>query len=576
MLKKDFQQLLKNSILPIILIAVGSFVWLFTMVRSGLCWEVGCRGGIGFWGANGHDALWHLSLINNFANGNFGNPVFAGHLLQNYHIGFDLILSWIVRLTGISGSILYFQIIPPILAALVGLLTYKFVYIWRGSRKEAFLSTFFVYFGGSFGFFVSLFRGQGLGGESMFWSMQSISTLINPPFALSLVFILLGLISLIKYQKKKKLVSVLLAVLCFGLLSAIKIYASLLVLAALLAVGIYLLITKRELLIIKVLIGVLTISLLLYIPLNGFSGGNLIVLKPFWFLESMMALSDRVGWHRFYSAMTTYRMGDVWVKGTIAYLSAFVIFIVGNFGTRILSLMALKGKIKNIKDINMIGLFTLVIVLAGIVVPTFFVQKGTAWNTIQFLYYSLFFASIASGIVLGSFIEKSKVSNFAKYALVVFIVLLTIPTTISSIKNYVGSPQSVLPKNEMEALAFLKNESSGVVLTYPYQKGNSDNPPTPLYLYTTTAYVSAFSGKPVFLEDEMNLGIMQYAFDKRRESIESFLNTLDEKTAYEFLRDNNITYVYWLKGQRAIVGDKQLGLAKIFENEDATIFRVNE
>ena len=33
----------------------------------------------------------------------------------------------------------------------------------------------------------------------MFWSQQSISTLVNPPFALSLIFILSALISL---QKK--------------------------------------------------------------------------------------------------------------------------------------------------------------------------------------------------------------------------------------------------------------------------------------------------------------------------------------------------------------------------------------
>lgn len=544
------------------------------MIRSGLCWNSDCSGGWGFWGANGHDALWHLSLINNFANGNFGNPVFAGFPLQNYHIGFDLMLSWIVRLAGISGSMLYFQIIPPVLAVLVGVLTYKFVYLWRKSKNEALLSTFFVYFGGSFGWVVSLFRGQGWGGESMFWSMQSISTLINPPFAASIVLVLAGLIFMLKNEEKPKLINIFLAILCFGLLSGIKIYGSLLVLTALLIVGVYSLIINYQSSVIKTFAGTLAVSILLYVPLNGLSS-SLIVWKPFWFLESMVALSDRVNWQKFYSAMTTYRMGSIWIKAIVAYSFAFIIFVVGNLGTRIISLGALKREIKNIKKINTIGLILFIVVLAGIVVPTFFVQKGTAWNTIQFLYYSLFFAGIFAGISLGKFIENSKLNTYIIYSIVVVIVLLTIPTTISSLRNYIGKPQSILPKSELEALTFLKKEPSGIVLTYPYIKENLDSYPTPLYLYTTTAYVSAYSGKPVFLEDEMNLGIMQYSFEERRESVESFLSTLNEKEAYDFLRKNNIKYVYWLKGQHARVGDKQLGLTKIFENEDATIYVVN-
>ena len=502
-------------------------------------------------------------------------PVFAGEMIRNYHIGFDLILAGLHKATSIPIVNLYFQVLPVLLSFLVGLLVYKFVDKWQKSSKAAFWATFFVYFGGSFGWIVSLFRDGSWGGESMFWAMQPISTLINPPFALSLVAITSGLIFLAKYIEKNTKINFWLAVLFFGISIFIKVYAGLLVLTALLTAGIYSLITKRRLLIIKIFLASFAVSLLLYLPFNKLSA-DLIAWQPFWFLESMVGLPDRFNWQKMYSAMTTYRMGGVWLKAILAYGLVFAIFIVGNFGTRIIFLKALFKKPGNFLKLRETEVFIFVLMLAGIIVPILFVQKGTPWNTIQFLYYSLFFGGILAGTIIGEFRGKSKLNTYLIYIIEIAIILLTIPTTISSLGNYTPIfPQSNLPKNELEALTFLKSKPSGVVLTYPYAKSVSDGSPIPLPFYTTTAYVSAFSGKPVFLEDEMNLGIMQYSFGERRESVESFLNTLDEENAYRFLRDNNIAYVYWLDGQHARVGDKQLGLTKIFENEGVKIFKVN-
>src|SRR3989344_2234192 len=141
--------------------------------------------------------IWHVALINSLSRGSFEMPIFAGAQIKNYHLGFDILLAVIHFLTRISVINLYFQIIPPVLAFLIGWLTYKLT--------KNFWVFFFVYFGGSLGWVLGK-------GESTFWTQQAISTLINPPFALSLIFILLGLISLLK---KKKI----LAILCFGIRS---------------------------------------------------------------------------------------------------------------------------------------------------------------------------------------------------------------------------------------------------------------------------------------------------------------------------------------------------------------------
>jgi len=57
---KSGMQSLKNNKPAALLIIIGSLVWSLTMVKSGLCWDAKCVGGIGFWGPNGHDGVWHI------------------------------------------------------------------------------------------------------------------------------------------------------------------------------------------------------------------------------------------------------------------------------------------------------------------------------------------------------------------------------------------------------------------------------------------------------------------------------------------------------------------------------------
>ena len=551
------------------LIFLGTAVWSLTMIKSGLVYDYG----MGFWGPNGHDGVWHIFLINSFANGLLEMPVFAGEVIKNYHMGYDLLLAFLHKLTGVSAQTLYFQIAPPVLAALIGLATFKFVKEWRRNKKEAFWATFFVYFGAGWGWLVSLLKGGELGGESTFWSQQSISTLVNPPFATSLVLMLLGLTLYLKYRRKSSAKLFVGTILTLGILSQIKVYGALLIIAGLLAASLWELFWEKKVITLKILLPVAIINLLVFLPTKG-EVGSIVVFKPFWFLETMMGLSDRLGWERFYSAMTNYRLGGLWVKATAAYLVAFVIFVLGNLGTRILALpFALRSLLRPKSYVPMeIAIYT--IIAAGIVVPTLFLQSGTPWNTIQFLYYSLMFTGILAGVALAKFATRK-----SKY-FVALVVLLTIPTTIGTLRHYLpGRPPATVPSYELEALSFLSQQPRGVVLTYPFDQEKAKEalsiPPRPLTLYESTAYVAAFGEHPVFLEDEVNLNITNFPWPKRREEVEAFLETSSADDARSFLKENKIAYVYWLNGQRAVLGETQLGLEQIFENAEVKIYKVN-
>lgn len=554
---------INNQIKAVILILFASVLWSSTMFRSGL----GKSYGYGFWGPNGHDGLWHIALANKLSNLDFINPVFAGQNIKNYHIGFDLILGFIHKITGINLTTIYFQILPIVFAALIGFLVYKFVFLWRKSANEAFWATFFVYFSSSFGFIITLLRNGEINGESMFWSQQSFSTLINPPYALSLILILVGLIAL--YQKK-----VLLSMLLFGVLIQIKAYAAILVLGSLFIIGLYSFYTQRTTLYLRVFLGSMLMNLILFFSVKS-DGLSAFSWQPFWFLETMMSYSDRLDWPRYYSAMTNYRAGEIWLKAILAYLIAFLIFVIGNMGLRVLGfyyyVKIVLGKIK----IDWVVVFITTILGISVMIPLFFVQKGTPWNTIQFFYYYLFFFSILAGIV----------AAWHNKVLIIVYLSLAFLGGWATLKHYWPKmPQSMISTLEMDALEYLHNMPEGIVLTYPYDeikaKEAINNPPRPLYLYESTAYVSAFSQKTVFLEDEVNLNITGYDWRKRREEVINWYKESDPIKAKKFLKDNNIKYIYWVKlipsdtSQRSVVGDTELGLTKIFENDKSAIFSV--
>ncbi len=563
-------KLYSEKVKALILIFLGSLSWVLTVFKSGLMYPFG----MGFWGANGHDGIWHIALTESLKQGSLSMPVFAGSGLQNYHIGFDLILAFLSKITFIPVNNLYFQIVPIILSLLIGLLTYRFVSNWVGSQKAALWSTFFVYFGGSFGWVIGK-------GESAFWSQQAITTLINPPFALSLVFILAGFLILQKLTKKYSFAYFLLAVLLFGSLIEIKAYAGILCLGGLLIVGVYSFTKDKTFLFLKIFLFSLLLGIILYLPLNKNSAG-LLVFQPFWFLETLMGLADRLNWQRFYSAMLTYRSGRQFPKMIPAYLVAFAIFWIGNMGTRLTDGFLFWKWTKNIKTLGWIEIFVSSIIVAGALIPMLFLQKGTPWNTIQFFYYTLFFSSVLAGIGFAKFSNNLKLNISIIRIIEVGVVLLTIPTTMLTLKDvYIPSrPPAKISGEELSALKFLSAQPQGIVLTRPFDefkaKAAESFPPRPLYLYASTAYVSAFSKHQTFLEDEINLDITGYNWQDRRDRVLAWYGNQNDFTeAREFLKGNNIAYIYWVKESHSPLDLGKLGIKNIYENSLVTIYKVN-
>lgn len=551
-----------------LLILFGSLLLSFTMLRSGTVASYG----LGFWGPNGHDAIWHLSVINQLKKTiPPAHPIFSGHQLSNYHWGFDLLTALISRVTSLSVLHTYFRLLPLAMALLIGIFSYKLALKQQKSTTVATIFVFLNFFAGSFGWLVTLIRQGQIGGESLFWSMQSASTLINPPYALSVVLLLSGLYLWQGHRSQNKTSSAVLLGLYFSLLTATKIYAAILTGLAFSLFWLIKKINKKNTTFDFCLPLVMAISsIIICFLLDIFSGVSLMQFRPFWFTHTLVESIDKL----YLPRLATLRQNLT--TQIFSYKLPFLIgiefflillFLIGNMGIRIFGFKTIYQKIKT-KKIPSLDLFVLPFMTIALIIPLFFIQKGTAWNTVQFFYYFLLFANF----YLAQFLAKQK-----SKILLATLLLLTCLTSYSTLKDYFGSPPPTsIPQYEIQALEHLKQLDNGIVLTYPYDKHkkNGLNTPLPLYAYETTAYVSALTGHQTFLEDEMNLDITGYDWPIRRRQVDDFFNSKNIFQARGLLINHQISYIYLVNDQQLAFSSPDLQVDKIYDNGRARIYQV--
>jgi len=536
----------KFDLLIILVIVAGTIFQNSLTFKSGRLYDFG----IGFWGPIGHDGVWHHALIGELTR-NFPphNPAFAGEKLTNYHFFYDLLVAATAKLTRITIPDLIYRYYPISFSLLLGIGTYFLAKEFLQKKLAIFISLYFIYFGSSFGWVVEWIREGNFGGESAFWANQPVSMNINPPFAISLVLLIAAALVFSVFEKRKDLASSLILIIISGSLIGFKVYAGLIFLAAL---GALALVNSYKL----VFGAILLLSLLIFLPQNR-GASSLLVFAPFWFIHSMIDFGDRVGWLRLSQARMAYLARGEWLKFTLAESLGFVIFVVGNLGTRVVGLVSFFQK----RDI----LFWLT--FFSFLPPLVFIQKGNPWNTIQFLYYFLFLMSLFAARVLVRFNPLLVVS------LLIIAPISSIPTFRAGLGKI---PPAYISHEEIEALNFLKNQEGGIVFAYPYDaslRGNYEAP-YPLFAYSSTSYVSAYTNKEVFLEDIVQQEIFQVDYQKRLSDSQRFFIEKDLEWSKDFLDENQIDYLYLLKIFNLPAAEEEFPMTKIFENETVNVYQV--
>src|SRR3989344_1058558 len=310
---------------PLAIVIVLSIIFSLSMLTTGVYGD-----GITY----RRDDLWHLALINELKN-NFppNHPGFAGVALKGYHFFYNFLLAEVSNIFPISTLSLYFHFFPLFIAILWGIGVYSFMYKWSKKISVGLWAVFFTMFGGSFAFILRIRGHENLSLDSAFGIQQPISSLINPPFAISIVIIIAALFSLYQYLQTKENKWLIPVTLCVGLVSMFKVYAGIILLGSFLFITFLQLFKRKYVLLVA---GLLT-GVLFIVTYGIFRDtSSTLIFAPLWAPHGVMV--DNMPWYGYTEKMYTYTKLHV-IKGIVeTEIYSLCVFFFGNLGTRLIGL----------------------------------------------------------------------------------------------------------------------------------------------------------------------------------------------------------------------------------------------
>ena len=481
------------------------------------------------------------------------------------------------RLYYFSNLDIYFRFMPIVFSILLGLSGFMFVKAWSKSEVAGIWAMFFTYLAGSFGYLIYIPTHKALGGESVFWVSQTQSVLGNPPHAAAFIIVTVFLFCLLKFLNTRQLGYFLICVILGGSVIEFKVYAGALILSGLLVIGLYE-VLKRSYQTLILFLTTLFVALLIYLP-NSANSQEFLIWQPWWFIRTMVVAPDRLNWLDMELRRQTYISESNWKRVVQLEATAFLIFLFGNLGMRFLGLWTVYKQASKDISKNSFNLFFLTITIASFFIPVFFLQKGVAWNTIQFNQYFLLLFGFLAALAVTDILKLLK-SKYLKLLFSILIIVFAVPTQVGLLLQfYSNRPLSKVSYEELKALDFLRNKGKkeDIVLVAPFNKYESvkyTNPPIPIYAWYDTGYVPAFSNKKALITDEEQVNIMGYDVDnlvlERKEAFESS----NPKTVNNFLKKYKVDYVYLAWQQKFATASSTLNLDLLYENKDAKIFKV--
>ncbi len=502
---------------------------MLVIVPSGSRYCMNGRCGIYFWGAHEHDGVWHLALIESaFRTFPFTFPVLIGQALGGYNYFIDIVL-YLLTFLGLSASFLYFKVQPIVWFGVFSMLLYRAGRLVRTEKRYIRWLYFFVYFSTSFGMVIQWLKHHTLSGSVGVPTMQGALSMTNPQFMWSLC-ILLGIWIIIQNRKQTKLLGLLVFI---GL--GLKFYF---VIPALILISWHLgglLVSKQvknaAIIALSTSVGLACAYVMFYM---GSAPGGL-VWKPLEIPHQM--IEDKNLWYDQIMVQERYyiqQLGHVWSPRLWwIEIRTIFLFILFNYGLRLVgvigvALMAMLNVRNTRRFLPMIFA-----IIACTVMPILFIQRGTWWNSIQFLYYGIFLSSILTA----DFVWQITHRRNAMWAVGIAIVCISLffPTNAEIAQLY-SSRNNVryIPDEEIQALEPLRALPYGVVLTQAFSPGETNI----LADNYDTAYVSAYSGKPVYVADKAQLELLGTRYQKQLAILQKDPCSLLSEVKYVYIRLN--------------------------------------
>ncbi|HVZ67438.1 MAG TPA: hypothetical protein VG917_04185 [Patescibacteria group bacterium] len=562
----------KKDLAPLVVITILSIIFSIPMITSGYFGN-----SLRLVGVNNIDGIWYLAQITELKN-NFPpqHPGFAGYPLTGYHFLYFFLLAKISNIFGIPSVTLLFSFGSVLTAVMWGLGVYCLILKWSKDRINALIAVFLTMFGGSFVFISWLQGHRALDLDSGYGILQPPLSLLNPPFAISVVFLTAFLISSYEYFKSNNKSWIFPLVLIAGAVSLFKVYAGIIILGGFLFIVLVNLLQKKFY-IIYGLIGVILLFFATYWPFTDKTAH--LIFYPLWAPHSV--LKDNMPWYGYTEKFYTYSREHV-IKGLITIESyALFIFLIGNIGSRIIGLVVLPFiYFKKRKLPSLFSSMVFLMLLGSILTTLFFIQTGKVFETIQFSWYFLFLISLFSSFGL-AFILELKYPKFLKYVFIILFLIITLPSAVSSILKYTSPTGGFIDPAFYSASIYLKNHGSynQTVLTVPNGVGSTSAALNKWYI-STNPIVPAIMNKRSFLSFEY-FYFNGLNTNERLNLIKLIINTESsgskDKSSIEdikkALKKYDIVYIYSMKPLK--FAQKTDNIKAVYNRSGQYIYEVN-
>lgn len=498
------------------------------------------------------DAPWHFSLINELvANFPPNHPNMANVQMTPYHFFSDFLNAKVIQIFPISLPFSYFQYFSILTALLWVFGTYILVKRWTNNNLVSIFSVILSLFGGSFSFVPFLLGHTELSLNSAFGILQPDGSLLNPPFAMSLVILIFGLFCVLYYLQTKNKNILFVLPLFFGIAAMFKVYSGMILFFALFILIITRIIRKDF----KIMVAAFLTFIVFYLTYWSFVGkSGFLFFAPLWAPHDVV--NSNFPFLLYSDRMAKYiQYFDI---GRIVFLETFVlvVYILGNLGTRFVGLILFPFSKQKKVFFSEFGLVIVSITLFSFFTPLLFMQSIKPFEIVQIFNYFLFLTAILSAIGFIGVLERIKNKNIA-YLLVLIFLVFTLISTVNDYYKIFFVYADLVSTPRYEAYKFLKGIGTynSTVLEVPSKELFSSKSATFRKLPEgLDIYLPALSNKSIYLtngpiqfkEKDLNIRLeflSQFSMFMGMDAKES--DFLNRKESIEHkLEQNKIEYLY--------------------------------
>jgi hypothetical protein len=385
-------------------------------------------------------------------------------------------------------------------------------------------------FGSSFSYLAPLISENAARTTSVFWLGQVTSFVINPQLTLGLSIVNLIFCFLVLSNKRFwPIMGVLL-----GSLIGIKVYGFVLAITVIGFLALTNYIYRRDETLLKASVFGFFIAVIILLVV-GTGSKEPFQFKPGYLVETMFSSNLRLNMPDWITLRDIFRENGQWIKLFAWWMIGFSVFLIGNYGLKILGLLfalIILFKKKNSKRQGVWMAFILISALS-IILSSLLVQTKMHWNSVQFM----FFAHVPLvGLTVFSLKKVFKKALVTK--LLTIILLVSIPSSIISlisdlsVKSYKYYPPAL-----MKSLSKIRKRLS------------SDNEIIVSSEYNKDSFIPAFLGQSVYYADYDSV-LIQYESEsvkpnERKKYVEEVF--LGQRKC-----GNNQILIYGPKGRPAI------------------------